>query len=493
VVIHYTIKKEGMDMKKKAKYVVFGIVALAVIGIVAVNAMQPLTVDTVVIELSQAEAYFTELGHVRDDRQVSVHSLVGGEIISVNVVEGQLVQEGDVLAIVDSYDILHEIEQLRIHNMALYAQIDNLSVEEAQARTSQMANRSVLQSELSAIDARERMAQSSDADQQQIREENIRLQNIIIEQSRLDVENTFSDYETARGLLNAGVITRSEMDSAEQILENHRTALATNEQRLEIISSELGIVDQSQHFAAQRSSIRAQIGGINSSLSQLSTEPMQQHFYALIESNNLAIANLERMADHSIITSPVTGRIVNLYADTTNILSTAMPVADIRMDSDRLIEVLVSTVNVYDLSVGNPVDLILMRHSGDAFYSGTIYSIDDRAEAIMSILGVEERRVRVLIKPDRLSDSFISGFDVEVRFVTYSSEDRILVPRTAVFEEAGQSMVYVIRNGTATATPIVPGPQLRTEIVVVSGLNVGDTVIRNARQDGLSGGARVAH
>ena len=492
-------------MKKKVKYVLFGIIVLAIIGVVAVNAMQPLAVDTVVIELSRAEAYFTELGHVRDDRQVRVHSLVGGEIISVNVVEGQLVQEGDVLAIIDSSDILHEIEQLRVNNLAIGAQIANLSAEEAQMRTNQLANRSVLQSELSAIDAREQMARTSDADQQQIREESIRLQNIIIEQSRSDVQNALSDFETARGLLDAGIITRAELDASEQVLENHRTALATNEQRLEIISNELGVVDQSQHFAAQRSSIRAQIGGIDSSLAQLSTEPMRQHFYALIESNNLAIANLERRADNSVITSPVSGRIETLYADTTNILSTAMPVADIRTESDNLIEVLVSTANVSDLSVGDSVDLILTRQSGDVFYYGSIYSIDDRAEAIISILGVEERRVRVLVKPesqggslgdssgDSLGDSFRSGFDVEVRFITYSSENRMVVPRTSVFEEEGESMVYVVRNSTAVAVPVVLGTQLRTEVVVESGLNAGDIVIRNARQDGLSSGVRVAY
>lgn len=479
-------------MKKKIKYAILGIIALAIIGIIIVNAMQPLAVDTIVMQPSRTEAYFTELGHVREDRHVNVFALSGGEILSVNVAEGQFVNEGDVLAVVDASDILHEIEQIRINNLALQAQIDNLSAEESQARAGQTANRNVLRSELRAIDAQEQMSLESDSDRRRAQEENVRLQNIVIEQSRTNVQNAQTDLERAGTLFEAGIITRIELEAAEQALENHQTSLATNEQSLEIINSGAGTVNQSEHFAALRRSISAQISGIDNTLAQMSTEPMQRHFNALIESNYLAIANLERLAGNSTITSPVSGTVVTLHADSSNILNPAMPVAEIRTTEDNLIEVFVSTTNINDLSVGDVVELIFIRQSGDVLYSGTIYSIDDRAEAMVSILGVEERRVKVLIAPDNLSSSFRSGFDLDVRFITYAAEDQMAVPRTAIFEEAGQDMVYVVENGTAVATPINLGARLRTEIVVESGLSAGDVVIRNARQAGLSDGARVA-
>jgi len=213
----------------------------------------------------------------------------------------------------------------------------------------------------------------------------------------------------------------------------------------------------------------------------------------MIESNNLAVTNLQRMANNSVITSPVSGIIVDLHIDSTNILNPALPVASIRTEEDNLVEVLVSTSNIFDVSIGDSVDLIFVRQSGDVVYSGTIYGIGDKAEAMVSILGVEERRVEVLIEPGNMSDSFRSGFDVDVRFVTYSAENRIIVPRTAVFEEVGQSMVYVVAEGMAVARPIILGTGLRTEIIVESGLNIGDVIVRNARQAGLSDGARVVY
>jgi len=480
-------------MKKKVKFILLGILVLVISSVVVVSALQPLVVDAIVVEPSQAEVYFTELGHVRGDRQVSVFSLVGGEIISVHVAEGQFVQEGDVLVTIDSSDILHEIEQIRVSNLSIYAQIDNLSIEESQARANLISGRNLLQGELGAIDAQERMSLVTEADQQRALEENIRLQNIIIEQSITNVQNALSDFESARILYDAGFLARVELEAAENMLENHRTALATSEQTLEIISSGAGVVNQSEHFAAIRQSILTQISDINRSHDQLSTEPMRRHFYALIESNNLAIENLERRASNSTIVSPVSGTIVNLHANYTNILNPAMPVADIRTETDNLVETFVSTANINGLSAGDIVDLTFIRQDGDAVYSGVIHSIDDRAEATISILGVEERRVRVLIEPDSYSGSFRSGFDVDVRFVTYSAENRIAIPRTAIFQEAGQDMVYVVENGVAVPAPVALGARLRTETVVESGLNVGDIVIRNAHQDGLNQGTRVAY
>ncbi|MCL2839887.1 MAG: HlyD family efflux transporter periplasmic adaptor subunit [Defluviitaleaceae bacterium] len=480
-------------MKKKVKYAILILIVLAVGGAVVFTAMQPLHVDTVIITPSYAEAYFTERGHVQDDRHVTVYALTGGVILSVNVQEGQFVEEGDILAVIDPSDFLHEIQQLSVSNQSIYAQIDNLAAEEARMRVSQTASRNALQGELNAIAAQEQIARVSETDGLHIREENIRLQNILIEQSRIDVQNAQDELDRAQLLFNAGIIPRVEVDAAEQVLEGHNTMLQTNEQRLEIISSEAGIVDQSEHFAALRSATQAQIAGIETTLNQLNSEPMRQHFLALIEGNNLAIANLERMVNSSTITSPVSGIIDQLHVDSTNILNPARPVAEIITGGDNFIEVFVSTANINDLSVGDTVDLIFIRQGGDVVYSGTIYSIGNRAEAMVSILGVEERRVEVLIEPNTSSDSFRSGFDVDVRFVTYAAENRITVPRTAIFEDAGQSMVYVVENGTTVARPVVLGTQLRTEVVIESGINDGDVVIRNARQDGLAHGISVAY
>jgi len=181
-----------------------------------------------------------------------------------------------------------------------------------------------------------------------------------------------------------------------------------------------------------------------------------------------------------------------LHVDSTNIVNPARPIAEITVNGERLVEVFVSTANVSDISVGDAVELIFIRQGGDAVYAGTVYSVGSRAETMISILGVEERRVEVLILPELVTSSFGGNFDVDVRFITYSAEDTLTVPRTAVFDDNGRSMVFVVDDGMAVAREIVLGSQLRTEVVVASGLGVGEIVIRDARLNGLVDGARVA-
>jgi len=479
-------------MKKKVKLILAGIVLLTIAAVVFLSITQPLAVDAIEISPTYAEAYFTERGVVREDRIVDVFSLVSGKILSVSVKEDQTISEGDVIAIVDSSDFRHEIELIKVKNKAILAQIDNLEAEEARTRESQRTDRNALQGELSSLNAQEQMARTSITDQQQAREENIRLQNILIGQSQRDVQNAEVELERANTLFDVGAISKTELEAAEQTLEDLKTELAANEQKLAIINSETSI-DQSSYYYALKSSVRAKINNIDTALEASYSEPMRQYYQAQIESGDLEIDNLERLVSNSIITSHVSGTITHLHVDSTNVVNGAMPVASIRTETENLIRVLVSTQNIDDIKVGDGVVLTFTRQSEDLVLKGTIHRIDDRAEAMISVLGVEERRVEVLIEPDISSERLRSGFDVDVRFTTYASDNKVVVPRMAVFEAEGQSMVYLVQNGNAVATPVKLGTWLQTDVVVESGVVFGDVVIRNARQNGLGNGFRVKY
>ncbi|MCL2841529.1 MAG: HlyD family efflux transporter periplasmic adaptor subunit [Defluviitaleaceae bacterium] len=479
-------------MKKKVKYVLAGIIVAVIIGVVVFSTLRPMTVSVLYIEPNTAVLYFEEQGFVRSNNH-SVYSLDGGMLLYVNAQEGQAVARGDVLAVVDSSDLFHEIEQIRINNLIHLIQIDNLSAEAARTREGQIADRNSMQGELNAINAQEQIALISQANQQQAKEESLRLQYIHIEQSRNDVQAAEEELTRAQTLYDAGIISGVELQNAIRILEVNEAAFYENIQRLEIIRNETLIIDQSQYFESLRSSVLAQISGINNDIASDHISTMIQYYNSLIEGGERTIANLERRIDERTIVSPVDGIIVRLNIDSTNVLNTLLPVAEIMVEEDDLIEVFVSTADINAIQVGDSVDLMFNHRTDVAYYTGVIYSIGVSAESRISVLGVEERRVAVLIKPDVEDSSFRSGFDVSVRFTTYSSQDRIVVPRTAVFFKNGQSMLYIVDNGRVLATPVQLGNALRTEIIIESGLNFGDLVIRDAGQDGLRDGARVAY
>jgi len=359
-------------LKKFVKYFLAVVVLPAVLLFVILGA-HPMVVEVVTIEPTTAQNYFVERGQVRNERSVNVFSLVGGEIYRVYVREGQTVNAGQAIAVVDSSSLVHEMEIIKMNNEAALVQIEHLQEDERIVR------------------------------------------------------NRF------RGDANAN-IRRSELNAISARMQNY----------------------QSQ-----------------------------------IDIGDVQIAHIESMISDSVIRSHVSGTISHLYIDDANIVDLTMPIAEIRTETDNLIEVFVSTFYIDEINIGDSVEMIFTRHHEDIVYTGSIHSIDNRVEVMMSVLGVEEHRVAVNIRPDTISNIFQYGFDVDVRFVTYSSENRMLVPRTAVFEENGDSMLYLFVDGIAVATPVELGTSFRTDVIVESGIAFDDTVIRNARQDGLSDGARV--
>jgi hypothetical protein len=67
---------------------------------------------------------------------------------------------------------------------------------------------------------------------------------------------------------------------------------------------------------------------------------------------------------------------------------------------------------------------------------------------------------------------------------------RLVVPKAAVRTEAGQSVVFVVREERAERRAVTLGTAEGAEIEIVSGLNAGERIVVEG-VDGLADGARV--
>jgi len=486
-------------MKKKVKYILMVVVAVAVIAGIAASVLTPLSVATVTLQERNAELYFIEQGFVRENQVVDVLTLSGGRVVSVNTHDGQEIRIGSVIATLDSTDLEHEIAQFRLNNVAIEAQIANFIEQERRTRDTQQTTLNSLRGEYEALLAQRTTAQTTELDQSRIRTENIRLQSILVDQSRSDVDAAETELASFTELFEAGAISRNELDSIERALTHAQTQLATNLQTLEIVSTETNAA-QDEYFAGMLSSVQAQISGLERQIAGSSGQhPMVAYYNTLIESGNNTIANLERRIADNTITSPIDGVITDMHIVAGNILLPSQPVARITaerltpgMPSLDMIEVFVSTMDIDNIREGDAVELTLRRQLGDAVYRGFVLRIYEGAEIRVSSLGVEERRVRVVVSPSELTDSFRPGFDVDVRFNTYFAENQVMVPKTAIFTENGQDVVFVIENGRAVVRSVTLGVELRAEHVIDAGLSQGDIVIRDANTTGLRTGTRVA-
>jgi len=108
----------------------------------------------------------------------------------------------------------------------------------------------------------------------------------------------------------------------------------------------------------------------------------------------------------------------------------------------------------------------------------------------LSPLGVEERGIRLLIRPDE--PELLIGSSMDIWFSVYERENSIIVPKTALFQANGQDMVWVVRGGALELAAVQRGIELREGYLIEAGLYPGDRIVRDANTQGLSEGRRVA-
>lgn len=176
-------------MKKIMKRAAVALIVAIIIGAVAYGVTRPLETELYTVEQGTAELYFTEVGEVAAAQNVSVYSLSAGEVLSVPVVEGQIVQAGDVICRIDPSEYQSTIAQLQSSISGYYTQSSGQS----------------------------------------------KVQSIAIAKSEDNAKNAQDNYEKMQNLYNSGAASQSQLDEAKLQVDNARSDLEQNKQQLAII------------------------------------------------------------------------------------------------------------------------------------------------------------------------------------------------------------------------------------------------------------------
>jgi len=237
-----------------------------------------------------------------------------------------------------------------------------------------------------------------------------------------------------------------------------------------------------------QASLNAQIEGIDNTLKSSYTGPMASYYQSLKNKAEVAISEITDKIENCVITAPISGKITKLYVKNVNTVFEG-PIATIENTDTKKIETYVSTKDIEGVKIGDKVELTSKRRDEDLVFSGTVEEIADNAEVKISPLGIEERKIKVRIKPDKADLNI--GYDLDVRFVFYREENKIMVPKTAVFEEEGIDYLWAVENDKLVKKEIKKGLELRTDIVIEEGLLENEKVIKDPNEKGLKNGMKV--
>jgi HlyD family secretion protein len=450
-------------------------------------------------------------GSIEPEALVSLTFGMGGTIQQVNVVRGQMVTVGDVLATLDSGELELAVQQaedaLQIQRLSLQQRLNSqpsaatlasaqADIDAAQAQLA-VAEANVAGAEAAVLQAQAQRAQllagpssgAVAAAESQVAQAELQQKNAEEAHNRtLDcftfTLSTGEEKEECPGL-------GAPEEQARANAENANAALAAAEAQLADLfvgprASDIQAADAA--IASAQANVQAAQGNVLSAQANVARaqaaynrllEPPTADEIAILEAQvasaetNLALAQLRQ--EQATIVAPIAGQVANVLINAGEQATPGAPAMTIVNETAFHITVNVDEIDIDRIAVGQAVDITLDALPG-TLVAGTIAEI---APTSASNGGVVTYLVTINIVEAGDLD-LRAGMSANASIVVAEIEDVLVVPNWAVRldRETGEAFVNLKRSETEVEEVVVE-TGLRNELMseVVSGLQAGDVVV----------------
>ncbi len=468
--------------RKSLKYIIIGIVVVGIAASVAYSMFAPLSVPLTLLSPGPAQVYFMEEGAYESVHDVAIFPVIGGKIKSVAVKVGDEVVAGQTIATIDAADLTAQMRELQATAAAYNAQKTTALQQEENRREDLANNRYVLNDQFRAVSAQQR-ANDATADAQSYQED-------LLDEAIKNYKSELKQLDTELQALYAAGKTDVDPDVVAKLAEIARVEKLLGQAESQLIAlMEAGSVTPASYYSAQKDSIAKQIEHINDSLEQDNATAMANYYNAMMAAVNANIDRLKYNQSDAVITALYDGRITDLPITESNIASMSAPAAII--STGFALQSYISPKDVTGLHIGDTVEITIPGRTGDTVTNGQITAIDTQAVMRTSALGTQEPKIKVTMDVDNTA-LLAPNYTVDVKFVVYEAENVLVVPKTALFTQDGQDMVWaVLQDGKLVKAPVTKGVETRTGFVI-SGLSDGFYVVNDANNKNLVEGKTVA-
>jgi HlyD family secretion protein len=178
------------------------------------------------------------------------------------------------------------------------------------------------------------------------------------------------------------------------------------------------------------------------------------------------------------VTAPVNGTVLRVRQKSEAPVASGTPLVDI--GDPTTMEVVADILSSEAVKVADNARVDIVKWGGAKPLRGKVRRIEPTGFTKVSALGVEEQRVNIFITitdPYPLWRRLGHGYRVQVQIETWSKQDAIRVPVSALSHRANGWTAYVAEKGRAHLKPVQIG-HINDEFgEVVGGLKVGEQVI----------------
>ncbi len=226
---------------------------------------------------------------------------------------------------------------------------------------------------------------------------------------------------------------------------------------------------------------------------ELRKEQLNKNIYVLMrgvielmwETDVAKQAQAERDRDRAVIRSPVAGVVLSKEISNERVLAAGSVLLTVGDPEQLQVEADILTQDVVKIQRGDAVD-IEGPAIGPKPVTGRVAKVYPQGFTKISSLGVEQQRVTVVIDFDSSVLSQLAqrgstlGVDYRVRVKVYTDrkENALVIPRAALFRNAGGNwQVFAVSQGRAVRTDVEIGLRNDSQVEIVGGLAEGDQVI----------------
>jgi len=444
-------------------------------------------VSTAVIRSGDITLYASGTGSLIAHSEASFGFNTSGQVVSLNVKVGDVVEAGQVLAELESSSATLSYEQAQRAVDELTSPVAVATAQEtaatadddltsARAALAYLISPAVLNAEEKLAETQsalvaaqgEQSANPSAANEQKVKDAEAA---VALAQSRLEVAQrdypayvkaTFTETETNPRTGEEKVIyyTDAEGNRYTNVFTPTETDVASARAAYDLAKATL---EESQIYLAAITGGEIPAGATGSAL-------------AAFEDAQEALTNAQEELDNAKLTAPIAGTIMSLdfqVGDYVNSGSSAATISDLTQPS---LEVYFDESDWNNIKVGNEADVTFDILSGRTFH-GKVTQVDPG----LTTQG-NSSAVRAVIQLDAVDDSFNLplGTSATADVIGGSASDAVLVPLEALRLSDGEYFVYVLENGEQVKRVVEIGLQDTLYAEVLSGLSAGETVVTEA-------------
>ena len=305
--------------------------------------------------------------------EVIVSAESSGQLISFNVVEGQLLDGGITVGQIDSRQLTLKRAQLATSNDQLVATHGQLNANKRQLAANRQATAS------KQLDLKKQVASI-----------------------RQQIANQQRERQRFSELLRDGAVPRKQVDDIDYQIQVLQKQLAATEEQ---------IASQNAALAEQNKGIAAQIDGINSQQAGVSAQQ------AGVRAQQ---AQLDDQIAHTFVKSPLSGTVLEKYAEQGEFVSIGKPLFKIADTKRMFIRAYITSEQLKDVRLGQKVKVMADYGNGQKKqYNGVVTWISSRSEFTPKTIVTDNERADLVyaVKVQFQNDGYVKiGMYGEVKF-----------------------------------------------------------------------------